>query len=103
MLNCIKAFLINHCKLFSLCDCFFDIMRLRDRIFKTFLYNFFRFILLMIYILFNFFSLFVKGNLNRILKYIISFIFILFLKIDHINNIENLVVYVEKLIKIKYI
>ena len=66
MLNRIKAFLINFFKFFFLCDCFFDIMRLRDRIFKTSLYDFLRFILLIIYILFNFFLLFVKNNFNRI-------------------------------------
>ena len=104
MLNRIKAsFLINYFEFFFLYDCFFDKMRLRDRIFKILLYDFFRFILLMIYVLFNFFSLFIKDNLDRTFKYITSFIFILFLKIDYIDNIKNLVIYVERLIKIKYI
>ena len=78
-------------------------MRSRDRIFKIFLYNSLRFILLIIYISLNFYSLFIKNNLNQILKYIINFIFILFFEIDYIDNIKNLVIYVEKLIKIKYI
>ena len=57
----------------------------------------------MIYVLFDFCSLFVKNNLNRIFKYLISFIFVLFFEIDYINNIKNFVIYVERLIKIKYV
>ena len=56
----------------------------------------------MIYILFDFYLSLIKGNFDRNLKYIISIIFILFFEISYIDNIENFVVYIEKLIRIKY-